>query len=134
MENQRRRQQRVDNRQHWRDEGKDYYRGVGNSTGRTKDWIWRGEDKAIWRISVHKDYYDSKPKDDIRKGCKVEESNKKCRQSLNGKMGEDRDDGRKGEALTEMQKSSSTKRTEAIEIDESWTKFCLVGVLKDPNG
>ncbi|KAL6964559.1 hypothetical protein U1Q18_035610 [Sarracenia purpurea var. burkii] len=49
-------------------------------------------------------------------------------------MGVDRDVGKNGEDLAEMQKQSSTKRIEAIVIDESWTKLCLVGVLKDPNG
>ncbi|KAL6986672.1 hypothetical protein U1Q18_048448, partial [Sarracenia purpurea var. burkii] len=38
---------------------------------------------------------------------------------------------KKGVVIAQMQQLSNTKRIEANEIDESWTKFCLVGVLKD---
>ncbi|KAL7000390.1 hypothetical protein U1Q18_001539 [Sarracenia purpurea var. burkii] len=93
---------------------------------------------GIWcidkRITIHIAYYDSKPKDDTRNRCKEEVFNTKCRRTPKGKEGEDLAEGNEGDDLVGKKQSSNMKRAEAIEIDESWTKFYLVGVLKDPKG
>ncbi|KAL6953211.1 hypothetical protein U1Q18_045247, partial [Sarracenia purpurea var. burkii] len=86
------------------------------------------------RVTVHMAYYDSKPKDGTWNRRKEEVFNTKCRQTPKGKEGEDPAEGKEGEELVEKKQSSSMKRAKAIEIDKSWTKFCLVGVLKDPKG
>ncbi|KAL6955001.1 hypothetical protein U1Q18_042679, partial [Sarracenia purpurea var. burkii] len=93
---------------------------------------------GVWcidkRITVQMAYYDSKPKDDTSDRRKEEDFNIKGRWTPNGKEEEDLAEGKEGEDPVEKKHSSSQKRVEAFEIDESWTKFCLVGVLKDPKG
>ncbi|KAL6954848.1 Multiple RNA-binding domain-containing protein 1 [Sarracenia purpurea var. burkii] len=93
---------------------------------------------GVWcmdrRISVQKAYYDSKPKEDTRKRNIEDVFKKKHGPSPTSNLGEERAEAKKGEVLAEIQQSSRMKRVEATEIDESWMKFCLVGVLKDPKG
>ncbi|KAL6957426.1 hypothetical protein U1Q18_046927 [Sarracenia purpurea var. burkii] len=84
------------------------------------------------KISVQKAYYDSKPREDTRKRSNEDVLKKKHRPSSVGILSEERVEAKKGEVLVEMQQSSRMKRIEVTEIDEAWTKFCLVGVLKDP--
>ncbi|KAL6983931.1 hypothetical protein U1Q18_017303 [Sarracenia purpurea var. burkii] len=86
------------------------------------------------RISVQKAYYDSKPREDTRKRSNEVVLRKKHRSPSVGTLGVERAEAKKGEGLVEMQQSRIMKRIEATEIDEAWTKFSLVRVIKDPKG
>ncbi|KAL6988211.1 hypothetical protein U1Q18_013958 [Sarracenia purpurea var. burkii] len=100
--------------------------GVPNNNGGRLEQIITEESK--------KAYYDSKPREDTRKRSNEVVLRKKHRSPSVGTLGVERAEAKKGEGLVEMQQSRIMKRIEATEIDEAWTKFCLVGVLKDPKG